>query len=650
MSTRKTEPGPGARPPAAPGRPRRRLDWLAGRPAALVGGLALVVGWAAPFLHRAVTDRPERRITLAPVYRAVNPEYQRHMHNSHSTMKYQRHTRNSHSTIRGVSPRRRCLPQVEGFERRALLSGVGPVGVASSTPVALSTATSAAYTVSVKDFGATGNGITDDAPAIQAALNSVPATGGTVLVPTGDYRLGESLVISHSGTALTGVGPASILRLMDGVTTDGIALPERSNPTIDPSFFVNNVTISRLTLDGNHNPIVTSGQMNYFGVYAGQTSYLTLSQLVVQNWSADGIETCNGNAPNDHLTVENCWITGCGRNGIDVGFATNTTIKGNHITDTPSQYWGPAAGNAIDVEVEGYNETVSPPSFPYVQGLLIQDNVIELVGTTTACYGIALQPAYGPIDSVTIQGNLIRNFQNAVFMDGTAGYYVTVNSVNNIDISNNWVIEDNMAVFGYMIALEGGANVHITNNTLHGGMMNDEAGIYFLNASNCTASKNTIIYSNYGVLVSGTSDTIALSDNKYGSPNIWYSQWLSVESQVTNFTESGDTQLSQDIVGIRDGGLVGSSQIRPTVSFGIANGTVISSPTKITVNASDLGSGVARVYFFVDGVPQGFSDKAPYVFVFDPSKYTPGTHTLGTLAVDQYGNLSAESDVSIRVR
>lgn len=65
MSTMKTEPGPGARPPAAPARPRRRLDWLAGLPAALVGGLALAVGWAAAMttpgqIHMTYTDQAQR--------------------------------------------------------------------------------------------------------------------------------------------------------------------------------------------------------------------------------------------------------------------------------------------------------------------------------------------------------------------------------------------------------------------------------------------------------------------------------------------------------------------------------------------------------------------------------------------------------------
>lgn len=40
-------------------------------------------------------------------------------------------------------------------------------------------------TVSVKDFGAKGDGTTDDTAAIQAALNSLGALGGTVVVPNG---------------------------------------------------------------------------------------------------------------------------------------------------------------------------------------------------------------------------------------------------------------------------------------------------------------------------------------------------------------------------------------------------------------------------------------------------------------------------------
>jgi len=40
---------------------------------------------------------------------------------------------------------------------------------------------------SVRDYGAVGNGIHDDTSAIQAAINSLPSTGGTVFVPAGTY-------------------------------------------------------------------------------------------------------------------------------------------------------------------------------------------------------------------------------------------------------------------------------------------------------------------------------------------------------------------------------------------------------------------------------------------------------------------------------
>src|SRR6478672_5751896 len=44
-------------------------------------------------------------------------------------------------------------------------------------------------TRSVKSYGAIGNGIHDDTAAFQAAINSLPSTGGTVTVPVGTYLI-----------------------------------------------------------------------------------------------------------------------------------------------------------------------------------------------------------------------------------------------------------------------------------------------------------------------------------------------------------------------------------------------------------------------------------------------------------------------------
>ena len=44
--------------------------------------------------------------------------------------------------------------------------------------------------ISVKDFGAVGDGVTDDYAAIQAAITAVAAlpTGGCLYVPYGKYK------------------------------------------------------------------------------------------------------------------------------------------------------------------------------------------------------------------------------------------------------------------------------------------------------------------------------------------------------------------------------------------------------------------------------------------------------------------------------
>lgn len=51
--------------------------------------------------------------------------------------------------------------------------------------------------VSVKDYGAKGDGVTDDTLAIQRAINSLPATGGVVCFPPGIYRTTDTIFIGN---------------------------------------------------------------------------------------------------------------------------------------------------------------------------------------------------------------------------------------------------------------------------------------------------------------------------------------------------------------------------------------------------------------------------------------------------------------------
>ena len=89
-----------------------------------------------------------------------------------------------------------------GLAGRALLQNVN----AASTPYARGASASAGTVgyklqelVSVHDFGAAGNGITDDTAAIQGAINACLTTaGGHLYFPAGTYKISAALVIPFS--------------------------------------------------------------------------------------------------------------------------------------------------------------------------------------------------------------------------------------------------------------------------------------------------------------------------------------------------------------------------------------------------------------------------------------------------------------------
>ena len=58
--------------------------------------------------------------------------------------------------------------------------------------------------ISVKHpaFGAVGDGVTDDTVAIQAAINSLPATGGSVLFPFGEYKVSATITFTSNQTLI----------------------------------------------------------------------------------------------------------------------------------------------------------------------------------------------------------------------------------------------------------------------------------------------------------------------------------------------------------------------------------------------------------------------------------------------------------------
>lgn len=97
----------------------------------------------------------------------------------------------------------------------AASSGSSLVGFIQSGSGAVATTVQAKLreTVSVLDFGAVGDGVTDDTAAFNAAL----AASNNVVIPPGTFKLTSNITVP-SGSILTGAGNATILKPTAAVT------------------------------------------------------------------------------------------------------------------------------------------------------------------------------------------------------------------------------------------------------------------------------------------------------------------------------------------------------------------------------------------------------------------------------------------------
>lgn len=278
--------------------------------------------------------------------------------------------------------------------------------------------------VSVKDFGAVGDGVTNDTAAIQAAVNyagivnnvngavpSVPTA--CVYLPRGTYRV-QKIALSP-GISFIGAGrDATILQVVAGLSD---TIVEIKRPATILSSRTRNYLIEELTILGD-------GTIGQIGIDLYQ-----VAEISIRNVNINGCEY--GILGYDVVTgkIDRCKISGCTTRGIFLRDGCN----GIELANTRLQ----TTLNGANIEIDGGLAPGGARAF-LTFGVHLNNCIIESALSTTNGVGALI----GAVNSVV----------NVVF----SGCYFENNKTSAIDIgSPTSTGKSNVVVVGGNIAAVG---------------------------------------------------------------------------------------------------------------------------------------------------------------------------------------------------
>jgi len=422
--------------------------------------------------------------------------------------------------------------------------------------------------VSVKDFGAVGDGVANDTAAIQAALN----TGKSVFIPSGMNCAASAITITNANQSLFGAGLNSTLT--------------SSNPALNLiTVSADNVSIADLRINGT----ATSGANSTFAIFTTEASPANNLRVVnvLFSGATAGVGLNNAikyDGSNNYGFVGNCsferlWGNASGRGyGVLTGAVSGLNIISNKWVGASGRgrhafYLSTGATNCkvswnfvavADYEGITLNSQGAQPANAHniIAFNTVKDCCVALPGITTGAISI-----FGHANGNRIQGNSILTSKGCgIKLDGTA----------YIDLSNTYVLDNSIVSSDYI----GIDLVSAVGGTLSGNAITESS----------VAAAGT--YSNIRLVSDGTTATSnwAITNNLSGGTTYSRSAFqlnstapvpsdLKVSANKFNICNLTDIELGSSICAI-DGYL---RFTQASVSYGpIANGASISTGYTIT--------------------------------------------------------------------
>lgn len=336
--------------------------------------------------------------------------------------------------------------------------------------------------LSVRAFGATGDGVTNDTAAIVAAESAAATFGASVWFPAGIYMTG-------------GIQTRASLR------GDRATLKLRATNATVVEVTASGVEIDNLILDGNN--LATGSVVDFT---TGRTDG-TLSRCEVRSAQGTGTVTLVRIRGNCHrTTISDCWIHGCVSTSVGRG-----------------------------VLVSGTGDPV---------GVKIINNTVEDVDPSTDGDGIVIQDFAGVVD-VMVRGNTLRRCRkrgikvqnsgvivdgNRIFTDYDSGraqqcysgvsVYASLTKVTNNMITGVFVTAG-VEVGSSVAAI---SDVDVCDNTILGDIANRQPSGEGISVdastpsiTRCHFSRNTIVGTRHGIRMQNIIDQTEAVGNHFTS-------------------------------------------------------------------------------------------------------------------------------------
>ena len=365
--------------------------------------------------------------------------------------------------------------------------------------------------INVREFGATGDGTTDDTAALTAAVAA--GQGKTIHFPAGTYKITSALTLTGWGTRVTGVGAESVLAVAAAV--DGLVIT---------NFWA---SVANLYLVSHHATAaaairLTAGAANFQNVWIASSTGCTWSK----GYHYDG-DTVG------HTTVVGGHVQGNIGGGITTLFYLDTLSGGNAFVNALGT--GHASGTATARGVY----SLRGGSFSWVGGVLeggFSQAVVDIDGTVgsatiAALYNLYIECNAGPLIAV--------RYNNSV---GTLDI-VGASIQNDIHVGTAGVIG------AYGFRLDGGIVGNVVLGTLAFNPVVSPSALISLTDSGATRP----VFGPYRVIGSSISEPARYPDLRIATAGLAHGALLSAPSNHYLFLKNGTSGQTFRIYETDDG-------------------------------------------------------------------------------------------------